>query len=106
MGDVHKSIVATYLFQAGDGIRGGTVTGVQTCALPISCFARSVLSGSRTMRSSSLRTSKYSTFGKSWTMRLGRVIWFLTVFLASMALPCNKEVRKYYSRGARPARTD
>ena len=69
------------------------------------CFARSVLSGSRMMRSSSLRTSKYSTFGKSWTMRLGRVIWFLMVFLASMALPCNKEVRKYYSRGDRPART-
>src|SRR5690348_17940333 len=24
-----------FLFQAGDGIRGGRVTGVQTCALPI-----------------------------------------------------------------------
>src|SRR6516164_4616933 len=24
-----------FFFQAGDGIRGGTVTGVQTCALPI-----------------------------------------------------------------------
>src|SRR6266481_5690369 len=27
---------AGFFFQAGDGIRGGTVTGVQTCALPIS----------------------------------------------------------------------
>src|SRR5689334_15036754 len=26
---------ATFFFQAEDGIRGGTVTGVQTCALPI-----------------------------------------------------------------------
>src|SRR6266481_4827801 len=26
----------TFFFQAGDGIRAGTVTGVQTCALPIS----------------------------------------------------------------------
>src|SRR5689334_6449158 len=26
-----------YFFQAEDGIRGGTVTGVQTCALPIFC---------------------------------------------------------------------
>src|SRR5207253_4704875 len=25
-------------FQAEDGIRGGHVTGVQTCALPISCY--------------------------------------------------------------------
>src|SRR5438309_8623399 len=27
-----------YFFQAEDGIRDGTVTGVQTCALPIFCF--------------------------------------------------------------------
>src|SRR5438309_7907748 len=26
---------AVFFFQAEDGIRGGTVTGVQTCALPI-----------------------------------------------------------------------
>src|SRR5207253_6888902 len=28
--------VAAFLFQAADGIRAGHVTGVQTCALPIS----------------------------------------------------------------------
>src|SRR5438309_11290422 len=28
--------VLTFFFQAEDGIRDGTVTGVQTCALPIS----------------------------------------------------------------------
>src|SRR5207245_4061322 len=27
-----------FFFQAEDGIRDATVTGVQTCALPISCF--------------------------------------------------------------------
>src|SRR6266481_1512664 len=29
--------VMFFFFQAEDGIRDGTVTGVQTCALPISC---------------------------------------------------------------------
>src|SRR5689334_19742643 len=28
-------LTKTFFFQAEDGIRGGTVTGVQTCALPI-----------------------------------------------------------------------
>src|SRR5689334_24593275 len=28
-----------FFFQAEDGIRDGTVTGVQTCALPISCWS-------------------------------------------------------------------
>src|SRR5437660_5488627 len=30
--------MACLFFQAGDGIRGGHVTGVQTCALPIYYF--------------------------------------------------------------------
>src|SRR6266481_8552909 len=30
------AFLAVFFFQAKDGIRGGTVTGVQTCALPIS----------------------------------------------------------------------
>src|SRR6267143_4444182 len=30
-----KTIVVFFFFQAEDGIRDGTVTGVQTCALPI-----------------------------------------------------------------------
>src|SRR5438309_2978444 len=29
-------LMISFFFQAGDGIRYGTVTGVQTCALPIS----------------------------------------------------------------------
>src|SRR5438309_8909092 len=35
-------------FQAGDGIRGGTVTGVQTCALPISSFLRGLVAYQQT----------------------------------------------------------
>src|SRR6266481_7175020 len=31
-----RAIVYFFFFQAEDGIRDGTVTGVQTCALPIS----------------------------------------------------------------------
>src|SRR5437660_4887121 len=34
------SIVFFFFFQAEDGIRDGHVTGVQTCALPISCWVR------------------------------------------------------------------
>src|SRR6266516_7384220 len=33
-------LVITFFFQAEDGIRGRTVTGVQTCALPISLGRR------------------------------------------------------------------
>src|SRR5207248_6874796 len=31
-------VARLFFFQAEDGIRDRTVTGVQTCALPISCF--------------------------------------------------------------------
>src|SRR6266568_7923536 len=36
-----------FFFQAEDGIRDGTVTGVQTCALPISRDPRDLVRGSR-----------------------------------------------------------
>src|SRR5690625_5459691 len=35
----------SFFFQAEDGIRDGHVTGVQTCALPISLFAGEPLGG-------------------------------------------------------------
>src|SRR5438309_8890464 len=35
MQSVDGDVVGVFFFQAEDGIRGGTVTGVQTCALPI-----------------------------------------------------------------------
>src|SRR6267143_3676519 len=34
-----------FFFQAEDGIRDGTVTGVQTCALPISVLKADLVSG-------------------------------------------------------------
>src|SRR5689334_24479453 len=34
-----RSTASFFFFQAEDGIRDGTVTGVQTCALPISVMA-------------------------------------------------------------------
>src|SRR5699024_12076913 len=34
-----------FFFQAEDGIRDRNVTGVQTCALPISCYAFALLFG-------------------------------------------------------------
>src|SRR5689334_23821547 len=34
-------LIVFFFFQAEDGIRDGTVTGVQTCALPISDFLAS-----------------------------------------------------------------
>src|SRR5690625_7553730 len=33
-----SSVMANFFFQAEDGIRAGHVTGVQTCALPISVY--------------------------------------------------------------------
>src|SRR5260221_13216462 len=39
LGDMVR-VCRFFFFQAEDGIRDHCVTGVQTCALPISCFAR------------------------------------------------------------------
>src|SRR5689334_24625556 len=36
-----SALVCFFFFQAEDGIRDGTVTGVQTCALPIFTLTRS-----------------------------------------------------------------
>src|SRR2546427_6229949 len=40
MGRLHHTFVCFFFFQAEDGIRDLTVTGVQTCALPISAFRK------------------------------------------------------------------
>src|SRR5690348_18212226 len=37
-GEMVLFLFVFFFFQAEDGIRDGRVTGVQTCALPISCF--------------------------------------------------------------------
>src|SRR6266568_5482120 len=38
-------VIIVFFFQAEDGIRDGTVTGVQTCALPISTRRRCAAGG-------------------------------------------------------------
>src|SRR5256886_9904888 len=48
-----------FFFQAEDGIRDLTVTGVQTCALPISCLAGSTL------------RNEARGAGARWTARFG-----------------------------------
>src|SRR5690606_39542087 len=66
------SVTANFFFQAEDGIRDFHVTGVQTCALPISSVARSwvywvmrAFSGSVRMRrkSSSVRERSSTRMG-------------------------------------------
>src|SRR5947208_8652660 len=37
---VDDNVFSFFFFQAEDGIRDDLVTGVQTCALPISCWSR------------------------------------------------------------------
>src|SRR5207245_6653888 len=67
-----------FFFQAEDGIRDATVTGVQTCALPIcsrarrDCLARSARKSSRTCfghRAASTRSGFASPFGSKCTGR-------------------------------------
>src|SRR5256886_12346226 len=55
-------LVFFFFFQAEDGIRDLTVTGVQTCALPISRAA-----ASRASRRSASRSSIRSSIGASQT---------------------------------------
>src|SRR5439155_15561012 len=53
----------SFFFQAEDGIRDGHVTGVQTCALPISSTPR------RRTSASSLATNVSEIFGKTRSTR-------------------------------------
>src|SRR2546430_11429001 len=62
-----ENILVFFFFQAEDGIRDLTVTGVQTCALPISAWARNASESRITgvmyfvaRRTASIATSKQS----------------------------------------------
>src|SRR5437763_14448388 len=50
-------MLVVFFFQAEDGIRDTSVTGVQTCALPISSFSQTPAAGRRATR----RLTKGST---------------------------------------------
>src|SRR2546430_6063576 len=51
-------LVLVFFFQAEDGIRDLTVTGVQTCALPISASLAGLLGSARYISSSSVRARR------------------------------------------------
>src|SRR5207245_1655561 len=61
-------VVLFFLFQAEDGIRDATVTGVQTCALPISLLKDTVLTSLRSPSSTRSDTSRSISFGFRWIL--------------------------------------
>src|SRR5689334_23697482 len=60
-----------FFFQAEDGIRDGTVTGVQTCALPI-CTVRSAAAGNRARGRRALPHPSLSPADRSEERRVGK----------------------------------
>src|SRR5690625_7757102 len=74
-----RSLECFFFFQAEDGIRDGHVTGVQTCALPISpqvpgAFSRSASQHGPSGRGHCLRrrTKKAATAARSEERRVGK----------------------------------
>src|SRR5207253_6034109 len=64
----------TFFVQAGDGIRGGHVTGVQTCALPISVVMARPAQGTETHRRGGAedgRVRRYGGAGEAPDLRQG-----------------------------------
>src|SRR5260221_1928659 len=55
-------MISFFFFQAEDGIRDHCVTGVQTCALPISCGQHVPLSAAQTCRGCDSRASNEPPF--------------------------------------------
>src|SRR6516165_4280161 len=63
---------ASFFFQADDGIRALTVTGVQTCALPILLALGSVPNGPRRVPSASTTSAFAISFIRSEERRVGK----------------------------------
>src|SRR5690348_18493865 len=78
----HYCHLIVFFFQAEDGIRDGRVTGVQTCALPISIASptwspadrRSSRSRRRSRRSTSTARSEERRVGKGVDVGGGRIM--------------------------------
>src|SRR3712207_8368583 len=74
-------VCVIFFFQAEDGIRDIGVTGVQTCALPISARCRSVLSSSTINVRQLLRVDGYDPLGshhancQQVSTRIFTVLW-------------------------------
>src|SRR5207245_3234641 len=74
------SMFFSFFFQAEDGIRDATVTGVQTCALPISIASKSgTPRGFNRPRSS----SSGAALGRS------RLLYWMTYGILSRSYPCS-----------------
>src|SRR6266481_4785638 len=61
-----------FFFQAEDGIRDGTVTGVQTCALPISAMPTPPVKPTRPSTTSSFRCVRLFTRPRLEERRVGK----------------------------------
>src|SRR2546430_7888012 len=72
-----------FFFQAEDGIRYLTVTGVQTCALPISCW-RAGTRSTWTYRATC--SSRRTTSGEAGLTRIALVLLGLVAGLAAVEL--------------------
>src|SRR5207249_8990109 len=101
-------------FQAEDGIRDRNVTGVQTCALPISS-GRSPDRRPRSMTSpwSSADSYAWNTTKGPWTYAPGKLLWragvsgFATALLKPKARSTSRsEERRVGKEGRRRGRED
>src|SRR5437773_4764625 len=73
-----------FFFQAEDGIRDRDVTGVQTCALPISTTTRFLFSS----------TAECPSTFSSWGVILGRILWISARMLPPSRTPTRSEERR------------
>src|SRR5207245_3723933 len=80
-----------FFFQAEDGIRDATVTGVQTCALPISRSRTRLIRTSRPRSTVSLKVSESARSGC-------RSVTFVTSVSRSEERRVGKECRSRWSR--------
>src|SRR6266581_8392218 len=90
-------LVFFFFFQAEDGIRDGRVTGVQTCALPISCVAAPV--GTSAMWSHSIPAVLALTVALSLGCYLGTRDRALALLVGAITL---SHVVADYATGAKP----
>src|SRR2546430_11508702 len=78
----------SFFFQAEDGIRDLTVTGVQTCALPI-CIRKSVGARERDIRAQFLleAVSLSATGGLLGVLAGAGICWTMKAFTGMAAIP-------------------
>src|SRR5207302_2302455 len=75
----YVDVCVFFFFQAEDGIRDFHVTGVQTCALPISALASSLLV-----------SAALAVPGTLVHLALGHIDWTVTFTLALTSIPASR----------------